>query len=627
MASAPQDDTKDATATFPRLIDLESGRVYAMSARIVTLGSAPECAVRLADASLPSRCAHLMFTQGTYRLQALHRTQRIYVNDTKCTQDTQQPVSHGDRITIGPHAFELQEYEQAQDAVRSPVHEASKEHLARIIEVVVSLLRNRDQDVSQELVSRVSRLLCCDAARLVSEAEEPGQRATVAHYPRGAHAERFSRRAIEWAARASQTVLVHDTHWQEEEESIGSLERNLVGSVLCAPLQYEQETLGFLYLDRVKSAAGFSEQDRRFCDTLRPLFSQLLAIDRERRHQRDVISRLQRQRKETTGGMIYESTVMDELMQKARTIAMTRSPVLLLGETGTGKELMARYIHAASPRAQQPFKALNCGAIPETLIESELFGHEKGAFTGATARKPGVFEAASGGTVFLDEIGELPSHMQVKLLRVLQEGEITRVGGTDTRAVDVRIIAATNRDLQKDVADARFRQDLFFRLNVLPVTMPPLRSREQDVLLLAHYFITTYCDQFGMPPKQLSSSAREALLLHHWPGNVREMENVIQKAVLLSKGRTITAADCDFSHTAGHTGTHAAQDTADHAPVSLKQARQEAEKEAIDRSLSRAGGNVSKAAALLQIDRKWLMKKMDSLGIDANVYRMKYRDV
>jgi transcriptional regulator with PAS, ATPase and Fis domain len=288
--------------------------------------------------------------------------------------------------------------------------------------------------------------------------------------------------------------------------------------------------------------------------------------------------------------------------------------VLVRGETGTGKEMLARFLHSQSPRAQKPFLAMNCGAIPENLIESELFGHEKGAFTGADQRKIGLFEAADGGTVFLDEIGDLPLSLQVKLLRILQEGEITRIGNPNPVKVDVRVVSATHRDLASEVEAGRFRQDLFFRLSVLDIHLPPLRERGQDVLLLAEFLLRKYLQQFGLPPKALSQGARNKLLEYAFPGNVRELENVIQKAILLSDGPAIRPEDLQWA-------AREAEGKRAGALPTLKEARARAEKEAIAAALERGGGNVSLAAKLLDVDRKWLMKLMEESGLSADAYR------
>jgi len=425
----------------------------------VTIGSAADCHITISGGKAAQRAAHLIFSHGGYTIQPIALGARITVNGTAIDAEGCR-LKHGDMVSVEGATFE---YRDRNDAAVTPPQAAQPQALSDIIGVVVSLLRNRDKDVSEELVASVSRLLRSDGARLVAEQDgDSGERNTIARYPRSAGLERFSSRAIEWAREARQTVLMHENDWRDAADTINSLAKNRIASVLCAPLREGDSVLGYLYLDRLQTSEPFTESDRAFCDTLTPLFAEILANAAERRRQRDTIARLQENRPLTAaGGMIYASDIMAKIVSQARTLAPTDSPMLVLGETGTGKELMARFIHDNSTRAAKPFKAINCGAIPETLIESELFGHEKGAFTGASQRKIGLFEAANGGTVFLDEIGELPQLLQVKLLRVLQESEFTRVGGTETIHVDVRIIAATNRVLEDEVSSGRFRQDLF----------------------------------------------------------------------------------------------------------------------------------------------------------------------
>ncbi len=228
-----------------------------------------------------------------------------------------------------------------------------------------------------------------------------------------------------------------------------------------------------------------------------------------------------------------------KVMALARQVAASKATVLISGESGTGKEVFARYVHALSGRQERPFVAVNCAALPEHLLESELFGHEKGSFTGAIARKLGKFELASGGTILLDEISEMELALQAKLLRVLQEGEIDRVGGSETIPVDVRVIATTNRDLEAWVEEGKFRQDLFFRLNVIPLRLPPLRERGEDIFTLAEFFISMYAQEYGLGSPALSEAARNWLADYNWPGNVRELQNLMERAVLLSGGRLI----------------------------------------------------------------------------------------
>ena len=237
--------------------------------------------------------------------------------------------------------------------------------------------------------------------------------------------------------------------------------------------------------------------------------------------------------------LLGTSHALERVMKQARSVAQTSATVLLTGENGTGKEMLARAIHQESPRATGPFVAVSCAALPETLIESELFGHERGAFTSALQSRKGRFELANGGTLFLDEIGELSAAVQVKLLRVLQEREFERVGGTRTLNVDIRLIAASNRDLEKEVKEGRFRQDLFFRLNVVPLALPPLRERPEDIPLLAAYFVTKSAEKHGQSTPELAPELIEVLQEYEWPGNVRELENLIERLVVLSSGPSL----------------------------------------------------------------------------------------
>lgn len=603
-----------STDTFPKFVNTQTEDTYALSGRIFTIGSAPECALRLQARGIPPRAAHCIFSEGHYELQALSRETGVAVNGQRIKET--YSLSHGDKVAIGPHELEYREH--PNDAA-SPVATSTASPTEELVRVVVALLRNRDEDVSADLVTSVSRLLHCDAARLVGEDPQSRKRETVVRYPPTASLDRFSNRAIDWARKDCRTVLMHETDWIDEGESQTSLEQNAVASVLCAPLRDGTHTLGYLYLDRLKAGSPFTEEDRTFCDSLIPLFTEILLNAQERRRQRETIARLQSRDPAERGGMIYESTAMAQSVALAEKLAGTDSPVLVLGETGTGKELMSRFVHGHSARSQGPFRAINCGAIPENLIESELFGHEKGAFTGASSRKTGLFEAAAGGTILLDEIGELPQALQVKLLRVLQESEVVRVGGTETIKIDVRILAATNRDLTREVSEGRFRQDLFYRLNVLTLSLPPLRERDQDTVLLAEYFLRRYAEQFGLEHKTLSADARRILLSHTWPGNIRELENVVQRAALLSAGRRVQADDISLPQ-AGMT-SQAANPPPATTVLTIKQARSEAESRVIDKALRLTEGNVSQAAKLLEIDRKWLMKKMDDLGIAAEGFR------
>ncbi|HEY6005844.1 MAG TPA: sigma-54 dependent transcriptional regulator [Anaeromyxobacter sp.] len=322
--------------------------------------------------------------------------------------------------------------------------------------------------------------------------------------------------------------------------------------------------------------------------------------------------------------LIGRSAAMIEVYKEIGRVARTEMTVLLTGESGTGKELVARAIHGNSTRARAPFVTVNMAAIPKDLIESELYGHEKGSFTGALERRPGKFELASGGTLFLDEIGELPIELQAKLLRVLQEREIDRVGGTRPLSVDVRIVAATNADLARSVEEGRFRRDLYYRLAVVPIRLPPLREREGDVILLARHFLAKYGEQLKGRPLSLAKDAEPLLLSHGWPGNVRELQNVVQRALLKLAGTRVAARDLAGllpSATVQERGVSGlVESILDAAPP--ESGRYHAALAAIEApliaaALARTNGNQLRAAELLGMNRNTLRERMRSLGMKA----------
>jgi DNA-binding NtrC family response regulator len=302
--------------------------------------------------------------------------------------------------------------------------------------------------------------------------------------------------------------------------------------------------------------------------------------------------------------LLSKSPVMQAVFELARTAARSNSTILVLGESGSGKEVLARAIHAESPRAEGPFVAVSCAALTETLLESELFGHEKGAFTGAIARRKGKFEVAHGGTLFLDEVGDIGSKLQLDLLRVLEERRFHRVGGNDPIEVDVRIIAATNRDLKKAVADGKFRDDLFYRLNVIPIVIPPLRQRREDIPLLVENFVERLAAEMKRRLDGVSADAMNAIVAHDWPGNVRELRNVLERGAVVATGPVIQLSDLGLP-SKGDAPPRAG------ALASLE----EVEKRHIAAVLSHAGGNVSQSARILGIDRVTLYNKMRKYGI------------
>jgi DNA-binding NtrC family response regulator len=302
--------------------------------------------------------------------------------------------------------------------------------------------------------------------------------------------------------------------------------------------------------------------------------------------------------------MVSKNPAMHRVFDLARSAAKSQSTILILGESGTGKELLARAIHAESPRHADPFVAVSCAALTETLLESELFGHEKGSFTGAVARRKGRFEQAHGGTLFLDEIGDISAKLQLDLLRVLEERKVTRVGGTEAVDVDVRIIAATNRDLRKAAADGQFREDLYYRLNVIPITLPPLRERREDIPLLIEHFLEHLSVETDRRVDGVSADALAALMRYDWPGNVRELRNVLERGMVVAKDKLVQPDDLGLS------GSGIRPDAFDPS-LSLD----EVERRHITAVLHHTGGNVTQAARTLAIDRVTLYNKIRKYGL------------
>jgi Nif-specific regulatory protein len=385
---------------------------------------------------------------------------------------------------------------------------------------------------------------------------------------------------------------------------------------LCVPIFYHGRVVGVLSADKLAHQVENLAQEVTLLGAVAELLGKIVhfrAVEEENLRLRRMLAEAKRPKTHIIG----RSKVIQEVLRLIDQVADSNSTVLIHGETGTGKELVARGIHDNSRRNRGPLVQVNCAAMPDTLLESELFGHEKGAFTGAITRRRGRFEEAGGGTIFLDEVGELSPVAQAKLLRVLQERAFQPLGSAKTVRVDVRVVAATNKDLEKEVERGAFRSDLYYRLNVFPIFLPPLRDRGPDILLLADYFVLKYVDEFGKSVKRISTPAIDMLMAYHWPGNVRELENCMERAVLLANGEAIETIHLP------PTLQMKSQEMRESARGKLDTLVYAFERDLITDALKDARGNQSQAARLLGTTKRIIQYKTEKYGIDAKRFRGK----
>jgi len=508
-------------------------------------------------------------------------------------------LKEDDILTIGNTAFQV----KREDENKSPeTNQMLSVKFNGLMDALEALAGQRNIDiVTDSLLKSSVSLFDCEGGFLV-DAKDLENQQVLAHWPKNI-VPIYSKSAVRKAMQ-----LKNAFQWFEGndvDEPSKSMVAHDIHAVLCnALVNHDGHIEGVLYIHRRnKPGKTFSENDLHIFNRLCNIFGYIMEEVRLIQHQNLEIEKL-KSSKETS--MLYACNAMEELMQKVRKVATHNIPVLIQGETGTGKEVVSRTIHRLSKRKEKPFVAVNCGAIPESLLESELFGHVKGSFTGAIADHKGFFEQADGGTLMLDEIGELPMQMQVALLRVLQEMKIRKIGGTNEIDIDVRVICATNCILSKKVENASFRQDLFYRIGVFCLDVPPLRERERDVLLLAQHFMLSNGKQLGRIDLKLSKSSEKAILSWPWKGNVRELENCIQRGIVNARSRVIQPEEMGI----------AVPDRG----KSLKNWKEEAEKEAISHALTSSNGNLTLAAKILDIDRKVLRDIMNRLSINKDIF-------
>ncbi|HXR16766.1 MAG TPA: sigma 54-interacting transcriptional regulator [Terriglobales bacterium] len=627
----------------PRLLAIAGplkDSTFALPTGEIHVGRDPSNLLSISDPSLSRRHCALSRDGDGYKIRDLDSRNGTSVNGVAVKESR---LRHGDQISVGDSIFLLLLHEDEEDSTAGrveyedsltqataqlspqdvlylqpdrilkelPASSRVARNLNALLKVsrVVHSIRDLDE-LQGQILNLIFEVVPAERAAILLDGKGDEHFSSVFSRHRVAKSPlpvRISRTIARQVMQEGLAVLGADVPGSNDLADVESLIHGQVRSLLCVPLTMFQKVTGCIYLDTCDSASRFDEDHLQLVAAIAG--TSAVALENARRMQW-----LEQENLRLTAevsldhNLIGESSRMKEVYQFLARVAPTESNVLLQGESGTGKELAARAIHRNSPRSSKPFLALNCAAIPEGLLESELFGHERGAFTGAVAQKKGRLEMADGGVVFLDEIGELAPALQVKLLRVLQEREFERVGGMRAISVDIRLIAATNRDLGEAVKTGAFRKDLFYRLNVLSLVMPPLRERREDIAMLADYFVSKYIKKFNLRARRLSPEAITCLVNYDWPGNVRELENAIERALVLSVSDVIPPEDLPESILEKGL-TPAIEGTNYHRQV------RELKKQLILNALEETKGNYTEAARTLDIHVNYLHRLIRNLDL------------
>ena len=612
----------------PRLIAIAGslkGSIFDLNEDEVYLGRDQSNQVSIDDLSVSRTHAVIRRVEGGYKIEDLGSHNGTLINDARGGERT---LKQGDRIQLGGSYFIFLEGNNLSSPEGVKFDSGSLVTASQVqisLDEVLGVLA-RDLCVLMEISERVNSTRSLDALeRLLLESIfeiTPADRAAIIlaegdlESPNSAFAlKRFSdtqpvtvsRTIVRQVLKEGVSLLSNQVVEAGAFHNSESLAAARARAVLCVPLRLFGKSIGVIYLDTSEAGVGFTEGHLKTVMAIAGFVASSLENVRHVEWLEGERERLQNDI-QVEHNMVGESPRMREVYQFIGKVAPTDSTVLIRGESGTGKELAARAIHQNGPRARKPFVAVNCASLTESLLESELFGHEKGAFTGAVAQKKGKLEVADGGTVFLDEVGEMSPVIQSKLLRVLQEREFERVGGTRMIKVDVKIIAATNKDLERGTADGSFRPDLYYRLNVISLTMPPLRERAGDVMLLANHFVTKYGAKCKRHISGILPQARECLQGYSWPGNVRELENAIERAVVL--GSTDFVQPEDLPEAILESAPHAQR-----AVPAYYEAVKKAKVRIVKDALDIAKGNYTEAAKALGVHPNNLHRLMRNLGL------------
>jgi len=615
-----------------------SGEVFLLVGEQVSVGRDAANSIGLADPALSRRHCEFRREADGWSVRDLASSNGTFVNGV---QVTIHALDEGDRIALGESTFlfvrpasvsadvEFQDgcelavtrtlgldetaYLDAHGSAprTGPRLEDRLRALLNISEVIHSI--RGEEDLQRELLNLLFEALPVEQGAVLAVAAGGEVSVAFARSAPEAGAASVSRMVVRQALADNRTILISDATSRERVQASERLASANPNAVLCAPLTIGPRRLGALYLASTIGGT-FTEDDLQLVTAVARIAS--VALENVK-HVRMLEREAERLQADLHGAhnMVGETSAIQRVHERLARVARADSTVLIMGETGTGKELAARAIHLNSARARRPFVAINCAALTESLLESELFGHERGAFTGAVAQKRGRLETADGGTLFLDEVGELAPGLQSKLLRVLQEREFERVGGTRAIKVDIRVLSATNRDLEKEVAAGRFRADLYFRLNVVSIHMPPLRERRDDIPLLSRHFLNQYARHAGRRVGDISPPALAALVAYGWPGNIRELENAIERAVVLGSTEDLLLDDLPEPIVEA-----AVRPVMVHGSApDLHAAVLDTKREAIVAAFRQAGGNYTETARALGVHPNYLHRLIRNLDLKATL--------
>ncbi|HYN14389.1 MAG TPA: sigma 54-interacting transcriptional regulator [Terriglobales bacterium] len=642
MASTPNQQTEHVSeARLEAVSGPTEGRIFSLEEGELSIGREPTNQISLLDPLVSRRHCVLRRDGPDVRLEDLDSRNSTFVNGVPVKE---RVLVHGDQVRVGnsifvfhgPHDEATPSSSLRLDDSATPAGPTvilrkenavylqpsqpgaslpSSARTVRDLNVLLNFSRTLSSvhdvaNLQQKVLDAVFEVAPADRAAVLLLEEGSEEFSSILGRYRTSGPEQpiqASQTILNQVMRENVAVLSNDVIEDETYRAADSLASPNVRSVLAAPMEAQGKLVGVIYLDASSAGVHFDAGLLQLVLALGNIAGLAMANVRHLEWLGGENRRLQ-QELSADHGMVGESQPMRAVLEFISRVAGRESTVLIWGESGTGKELVARAIHANSSRANKPFVAINCAAITETLLESELFGHEKGAFTGAVMQKRGKLETADGGTVFLDEVGELAVPLQAKLLRVLQEREFERVGGTRPIKVDIRVIAATNRDLKEASRAGTFRQDLYYRLNVVSVRMPALRERKEDIPLLANFFALRFGEKVKRRVAGISPKARACLLRYEWPGNVRELENAIERAVVLGSTELILVEDLPEA-LVEETATEGEPVTA------LHEGLREAKKALIERAIEQAGGNYTEAAGILGVHPNHLFRLIRTLDL------------